>query len=72
MAHPLVYVTHYVVRTLDGSITVTTFSLIPGPQAYGVAYGLAELFATDTIAKRLVLQLPLHTYVYVEALSLQW
>ena len=36
------------------------------------AYGLAELFASDPIAKRLVLQLPLHTYVSAEALSLWW
>ena len=36
------------------------------------AYGLAELFASDPTAKRLVLQLPLNTYVPVEALSLRW
>ena len=36
------------------------------------AYGLAELFATDPISKRLALQLRLNIYVPVEALSLQY
>ena len=55
----------YSPRTLD-------VLFCPSLHTTNEAYGLAELFASDPIAKRLVLQLPLHTYVPVEALSLRW
>ena len=38
----------------------------------GQAHGLADLFTDDPTAKRLVLQVPLRTYVSVEQLSLLW